>query len=54
MNTEFTVSTFEIINIVLQLLTLLIVASLFINTHKGDCRGEVVSQRQNPDGRLDV
>jgi len=50
MHTEFTVSTFEIINIVLQLLTLLIVASLFINTHKGDCRGVVISQKQNPDG----
>ena len=50
MNTEFTLSTFEIINIVLHLLTLVIVASLFINTHKGDCRGVVVSQKQNPDG----
>ena len=50
MNTEFTFSTFEIMDIVLHLLTLIIVASLFINTHKGDCRGVVVSQKQNPDG----
>ena len=50
MNTEFTFSTFETINIVLHLLTLVIVASLLINTHKGDCRGVVVSQKQNPDG----
>ena len=50
MTTEFTFSTFEIIDIILHLLTLVIVASLFINTHKGDCRGVVVSQKQNPDG----
>ena len=45
-----TFSTFEIISIVLHLLTLVIVVSLFINTHKGDCRGVVVTQKQNPDG----
>ena len=50
MSTEFTFSTFEIINIILHLLTLVIVSSLFINTHKGDCRGVVMSQKQNPDG----
>ena len=50
MTTEFTFSTFEVIDIILHLLTLVIVASLFINTHKGDCRGVVVSQKQNPDG----
>ena len=50
MGTEFTFSTFEIVNIVLQLLTLVIVAALFVNTHKGDCRGAVVSQKQNADG----
>ena len=50
MSTEFSFSTFEIIDIILHLLTLAIVSSLFINTHKGDCRGVVVSQKQNPDG----
>ena len=34
MTTEFTFSTFEVIDIILHLLTLVIVASLFINFHK--------------------
>jgi hypothetical protein len=29
---------------------LVIVGSLFVSTHKGDCRGAVVSKKQNPDG----
>ena len=50
MNSAITFSTFEIINIVFHLLTLVIVGSLFVSTHKGDCRGVVVSKKQNPDG----
>ena len=32
------------------MLTLVIVGSLFVSTHKGDCRGAVVSKKQKPDG----
>ena len=52
MTSEITFSTFEIISIALQLLTLIVVVSQFINTHKGDCRGAVVTTTQNPDGYL--
>jgi len=50
MSSEITFSTFEIISIALQLLTLIIVVTQLINTHKGDCRGAVVTTTQNPDG----
>jgi hypothetical protein len=50
MNQPITFSTFEIISIILHMLTLFIVISQFINTHMGDCRGTVVSTTQNPDG----
>ena len=50
MASEITFSTFEIVSIAFHLLTLIIVVSQFINTHKGDCRGAVVTTTQNPDG----
>ena len=50
MASEITFSTFEILSIAFHLLTLIIVVSQFINTHKGDCRGAVVTTTQNPDG----
>ena len=50
MTSEITFSTFEILSIAFHLLTLIIVVSQFINTHKGDCRGAVVTTTQNPDG----
>ena len=50
MTSEITLSTFEIVSIAFHLLTLIIVISQFINTHKGDCRGAVVTTTQNPDG----
>ena len=50
MASEINLSTFEILSIAFHLLTLIIVVSQFINTHKGDCRGAVVTTTQNPDG----
>jgi len=50
MASEITFSTFEMVSIAFHLLTLIIVVSQFINTHKGDCRGAVVTTTQNPDG----
>lgn len=50
MDSELTFNTFEIVSVALHLLTLIIVTLQFLNTHKGDCRGAVVSTRQNPDG----
>ena len=50
MSSQITFSTFEIISVILHLLTLIIVALQCVNTHTGDCRGIVVSTKQNPDG----
>ena len=50
MSSQITFSTFEIISVILHLLTLIIVTLQCINTHTGDCRGIVLSTKQNPDG----
>ena len=50
MSSQITLSTFEIISVILHLVTLIIVTLQYINTHTGDCRGIVVSTKQNPDG----
>ena len=50
MSSQVTLSTFEIISVILHLLTLIIVTLQCISMHSGDCRGVVMSTKQNPDG----
>ena len=50
MSSQITFSTFEIISVILHLLTLIIVTLQCISMHSGDCRGVVMSTKQNPDG----
>ena len=50
MSSQITLSTFEIISVILHLLTLIIVTLQCIKTHTGDCRGIVLSTKQDPDG----
>lgn len=50
MDSEVSLKPFEILSIFFHLLTVILVSVQFINTHKGDCRGKLVSTKQNPDG----
>ena len=50
MSSSVTVSTTDIILIVVNIATLLIVILSFFKTHTGDCRGALVTKTKTPDG----
>ena len=50
MSSTVTISTIDIILIVVNIATLLIVISSFFKTHTGDCRGALVTKTKTPDG----
>ena len=45
-------SSYEILNISLNIITLVIVLIQLISSHHGDCRGVVLSQIKTPDGNF--
>ena len=50
MSSSFTISTTDIILIVVNITTLLIVILSFFKAHTGDCRGALVTKTKTPDG----
>jgi hypothetical protein len=50
MSSTVTISTIDIILIVVNIATLLIVILSFFKTHTGDCRGALVTKTKTPDG----
>ena len=49
--TDVTLSSFEILNITINLTIVALLLFQIIKSHHGDCRGAVVSKTQNPDGQ---
>ena len=50
MNSQMTMSTYDIIMISLNIAILLVVILSFFKAHTGDCRGTVVTKTKTPDG----
>ena len=50
MSSSFTISTTDIILLVVNITTLLIVILSFFKAHTGDCRGALVTKTKTPDG----
>ena len=50
MSSSFTISTTDIILIVVNITTFLIVILSFFKAHTGDCRGALVTKTKTPDG----
>ena len=50
MNSQMTMSTYDIIMISLNVAILLVVILSFFKAHTGDCRGTVVTKTKTPDG----
>ena len=50
MSSTVTISTIDIILIVVNIATLLIVILSFFKAHTGDCRGALVTKTKTPDG----
>ena len=48
--TDFT--TFEVINILLNATSIVILLILFVNVHTGDCRTTCLSKTKSPDGHF--
>ena len=48
--TDFT--TFEVINILLNATSIVILSILFVNIHTGDCRTTCLSKTKSPDGHF--
>ena len=48
--TDFT--TFEVINILLNATSIVILLILFVNIHTGDCRTTCLSKTKSPDGHF--
>ena len=45
-------TTFEVINILLNATSLVILLILFVNVHTGDCRTTCLSKTKSPDGHF--
>ena len=50
MSSTVTISTIDIILIVVNIATLLIVILSFFKAHTGDCRGALITKTKTPDG----
>ena len=48
---DVTFTSFEILNISINLIILALVSFEIIKSHHGDCRGAVISKIQSPDGQ---
>ena len=48
--TDFT--TFEVINILINATSIVILLILFVNVHTGDCRTTCLSKTKSPDGHF--
>ena len=48
--TDFT--TFEVVNILLNATSIVILLILFVNIHTGDCRTTCLSKTKSPDGHF--
>ena len=46
-----TLTSFEIINISMNLIILALLIFQIVKSHHGDCRGAVISKTQTPDGQ---
>ena len=49
--TDVTLSSFEILNITINLTIVALLLFQIIKSHHGDCRGAVISKVQSPDGQ---
>ena len=45
-------TTFEVINILLNATSIVILLILFVNVHTGDCRTTCLSKTKSPDGHF--
>ena len=48
--TNFTI--FEVVNILLNTISIVILLILFVNVHTGDCRTTCLSKTKSPDGHF--
>ena len=49
---EIPLNTYEILNITVNVFTLILILFQLISSHHGDCRGAVLSQIKTPDGNF--
>ena len=51
MSTNINFTTFEILTLLINLLTFVLLLCLFVRTHTGDCQGTLLSKVKTSDGQ---